>query len=68
MFELERPSELYRMVFSSCTRRRAKRMQLKNYLHLLSVFNFFLFASFSVTLNSFCIADTDEKDEKIVEH
>lgn len=56
------------MVFSSCTRRRAKRMQLKNYLHLLSVFNFFLFASFSVTLNSFCIADTDEKDEKIVEH
>jgi len=43
-------------------------MQLKNYLHLLSVFNFFLFASFSVTLKSFCIADTDEKDEKIVEH
>lgn len=43
-------------------------MQLKNYLHLLSVFNLFLFASFSVTLNSFCIADTDEKDEKIVEH
>lgn len=45
-------------------------MQLKNssiYICSQSFF-FFLYASFSVTLNSFCIADTDEKDEKIVEH